>query len=34
MTPEIKQALIYVAFFFGGYIIGVILAVIFDRLFY
>ena len=31
MTPEIKEALIYLAFFFGGYLIGVIIAVIFDR---
>ena len=31
MTPEIKKALIYLAFFFGGYLIGVIIAVIFDR---
>lgn len=32
MTPEIKEALIYLAFFFGGYLIGVILAIIIDRL--
>lgn len=32
MTPEIQEALIYLAFFFGGYIIGVILAVIIDKL--
>ena len=32
MTPEIKQALIYLAFFFGGYIVGMVLAVIFEKL--
>ena len=32
MTPEIKEALIYLAFFFGGYLIGMILAVIFEKL--
>ena len=32
MTPEMKQALIYLAFFFGGYLIGMILTVIFEKL--